>query len=107
MQRMKSILQKNEKFKVVIVTHTKKEYEILRDILTELRFTHSILPDPLENLMNAHVKEIGYRCCWRISDYMGVCWNDIKNLDRSINYWKQYCSDIIEINKEGNLVFIE
>jgi hypothetical protein len=107
MNRIKDIIKKNKDFKCVVVTHNKEEFETLRDILVELNFEHSIPFDTLENMMNVRVEEDGYNCCWRISDYMGVCWDEYTDLNESIKYWSQYTSDILEINADGNLDFIE
>ena len=107
MNRIKNMLKKNKDFKCVVVTHNKEEFETLRDILIEMNFEHSIPLDTLENMMNNRVKEDGYECCWRISDYMGVCWDGNTTLKDSIEYWEQYTSDILEIDSNGNLEFIE
>ena len=53
MNRIKSIFEKNKNFKCVIVTHNKEEFETLRDILGELRYSHSITPDSLPILMDS------------------------------------------------------
>lgn len=107
MNRIKDMLKKNKDFKCVVVTHNKEEFETLRDILIEMNFEHSIPLDTLENMMNSRAEEDGYECCWRISDYMGVCWDEYNDLNKSIEYWKQYTSDILAINSDGNLDFIE
>lgn len=107
MKRMKDIFLKNKNFKCVVITHTKEEFDILRDILTELNYEHSIPLDTLEKMMNNRVEENGYECCWRISDYMGVCWDEQVSIDKSIKYWKGFCPDILEINPNGELVFVE
>ena len=107
MNKIKDILKKNKNFKCVVITHNKEEFETLRDILIEMKFEHSIPLDTLENMMNSRTEEDGYKCCWRISDYMGVCWDEYKVLNESIEYWKQYTSDILKINSDGSLDFIK
>lgn len=107
MKRVKSIFEKNTNFKCVIVTHNKEEFETLRDILGELRYSHSIIPDSLPILMDSRVKETNsYEHCWRVSDYMGVCWSADENLEEELAHWKRFCSDIIEI-KNGELAWVE
>ena len=107
MQRIRDIIRKNKNFKCVVITHSKEQFETLRDILIEENFQHCIPLDTLANMMNRRVHDIGYECCWRISDYMGVCWDERSNLNDAIEYWKQYTSNILEIASDNNLVFVE
>jgi len=107
MNRIRDIIKNNKDFKIAVVTHNKEEFETLRDILIEMNFEHAIPLFPLDEMMNNQVEDNGYECCWRISDYMGVCWGDHADLNEAIEYWRQYTSDILEIDKGGNLVFIE
>lgn len=104
MIRLKNIIQQQNNFKFIIITHNKNEFETLRNILSELDFEHSIPICNLSDMMNDRVQDepFGYECCWRISDYMGVCWDGNNNLNDSIKYWKEYEYDIYEI-KDGNL----
>ena len=101
MERIKDIIKKNPGVDFVVVTHNEREHNILRDILAELEYEASIPVAPVNEFMDSVASDEGYNNCWRISESKGVAWNP------SILHWKQYYSDILEINSNGELVFIE
>ena len=101
MKRIKSIIENNKGIEFVVITHNKEEFETLRDILVELDYEYAIPLAPLYEMMNNIVEDDGYNIGWRISESRGIAYNE------SIEHWKQYYSDILEINRNGELVFIE
>lgn len=52
-------------------------------------------------MMNNIVEDDSYNVGWRISESRGIAYNE------SVEHWKQYYSDILEINQNGELVFVE
>lgn len=101
MNRIKNIIEKNKGVEFVVVTHNKEEFETLRDILSEMSFEPSIPLDSLTEMMNSMAEETNYECGWRISESRGITWNE------SVEHWKHYYADILEINENGELVFVE
>ncbi len=106
MEKIREILKKNKNFKCVVITHNKEEYEILKEVLVDLGYQHSIPLDTLPNMMDERVKEDGFDCCWRVSDYMGVCWSEYSDLKEDVAYWKSVTNDILEL-KNGQFEFVE
>ena len=101
LERIKDIILKNEGVEFVVVVHFPNEHETLKNILKELGFEASIPIAPVDEFMDSVASDEGYANCWRISKSRGVAWNP------SILHWKQYYSDILEINSEGELVFVK
>ena len=103
--RLKSFIELNETIEVdkyVIMTHTKEDFEILRDILIELDYSPAIPLDTLETMMNNFVTNNGYECSWRISKRMGIAWNN-----QSIDWWCENSqSDIINLCSDGTVQVI-
>ena len=100
MNRIRNIIEDNKGIDFVVMTHNKEEFETLRDILVELDYEYAIPLDTLFNMMNNIVEDDGYNIGWRISESRGIAYND------SVEHWKQYYSDILEINQNGELVFV-
>ena len=104
--RLRSFIELNEAIEVdkyVIMTHTKEDFEILRDILIELDYSPAIPLDTLENMMNNFVADNGYDCAWRISKRMGITWNN-----QGINWWRvNACLDIIDLCDDGTVQVID
>lgn len=105
MKGIKDIINKNKNFKFVVITHNREEYEALKEVLVELGYQHSIPLDELSVMMDERVREDGYDCCWRISDYMGVCWSEHSNISEDITFWKSITNDILEL-KNGHFEFV-
>ena len=101
LERIKDIILKNKGVDFVVVTHDMQQHNTLRDILAELGYEASIPIAPVDQFMDSVASDEGYSNCWRISETKGVAWNP------SILHWKQYYSDILEINSKGELVFVE
>lgn len=106
MKGIKDIINKNKNFKFVVITHNKEEYEELKSVLVELGYNHAIPLEELASMMDARVLEDGFDCCWRISDYMGVCWSEYSDLQEDIKYWKTITNDILEL-KNGKFEFVD
>ena len=106
MKCIKDIINKNKNFKFVVITHNKEEYEELKSVLVELGYNHAIPLEELASMMDARVLEDGFDCCWRISDYRGVCWSEYSDLQEDVKYWKSITNDILEL-KNGRFEFIE
>lgn len=101
MNRIRKIIENNKGIDFVVMTHNEEEFETLRDILIELDYEYAVPLDTLFNMMNSIVEDNGYDIGWRISESRGVAYNE------SVEHWKQYYSDILEINQNGELVFVE
>ena len=101
MNRIKKIIENNKGIEFVVITHNKEEFEVLRDILVELDYEYSIPLAPLFEMMNDIVENDGYNIGWRISESRGIAYNE------SVEHWKQYYSDILEINQNRELIFVE
>lgn len=101
MNRIRKIIENNKGIEFVVMTHNKEEFETLRDILVELDYEYIIPLDTLYTMMNNVVEDDGYNIGWRISESRGIAYNE------SVEHWKQYYSDILEINQNGELVFVE
>ena len=101
MTRIRKIIENNKGVEFVVMTHNKEEFETLRNILVELNYEYAIPLAPLYEMMNNIVEDDGYNIGWRISENRGIAYN------KSVEHWKQYYSDILEINQNGELVFIE
>ena len=101
MNRIRRIIESNKGIEFVVMTHNKEEFETLRDILVKLDYEYAIPLDTLFNMMNNIVEDDGYNIGWRISESRGIAYNE------SVEHWKQYYSDILEINQNGELVFVE
>ncbi|MDO5786007.1 MAG: hypothetical protein Q4P20_13210, partial [Eubacteriales bacterium] len=70
-------------------------------ILIDMGYEPAIPLGSLKEMMNNMAEESHYQCGWRISERMGITWNE------SVEHWKHYYSDILEINQNGELVFVE
>lgn len=101
MERVKKIIENNKGIEFVVMTHNKEEYETLRDILVSMGFGYAILLDSLEKMMNDFAEDYNYCGGWRISESRGIAFNN------SVDHWKRYYSDILEINENGDLTFVE
>ena len=101
MTRIREIIENNKGIDFVVMTHNKNEFEILRDILIDMEFEPSIPIDSLYEIMNSVAKETNYQCGWRISERKGIAWN------HSVKHWKEYYSDILEINQSGELELVK
>lgn len=101
MIRIRKIIENNKGIDFVIMTHNKNEFEILRDILIDMEYEAYIPLDSLYEMMNGVAKETNYCCGWRISERKGIAWNP------SIKHWKEYYSDILEINQSGEFGFVK
>ena len=101
MKRIRKIIENNSGVEFVVMTHNKEEFKTLRDILVELDYEYAVPLDTLFNMMNNIVKNNDYNLGWRISESRGIAYNE------SVEHWRQYYSDILEINQDGELVFIE
>lgn len=101
MKRIRNIINKNKGIDFVIITKNKNEYEVLRDILIDMNYEAAIPIASLKEMMDECAEETNYYCGWRISKRMGVTWNP------SIEHWKKHYSDILEINANGELAFVE
>lgn len=101
MKRIRKIIENNKGIDFVVMTHNKEEFEALRDILVEFDYEYAIPLAPLFEMMNNIVEDNGYNIGWRISEGRGIAYNE------SVEHWKQYYSDILEINQDGKLVFVE
>lgn len=102
--KLKSLIELNTDIdKYVIMSHTKEDFEILRNILVDLDYYPSIPLDTLENMMNNFVADNGYDCAWRISKRMGIAWNN-----QSIEWWRENSQfDIINICSDGTVQIID
>ena len=83
------------------MTNNKEEFEVLRDILISKNYAPSIPIGTLKEMMDNAAEETDYKCGWRISESRGIAWNE------SVEHWKDYYSDILMIDENGDLVFIE
>lgn len=100
MERIKDIILKNKGIEFVVVVKNEKEHIALRDVLSELNFMPSIVDVPIHEFMDSIAFAEGFANCWRVSETRGVAWNP------SILHWRQYYSDIIGINEDGDLTFV-
>ena len=101
MERIRQIIEDNKGVDFVVMTHNSDEFEILRDILVDMKYEAAIPLAPLKEMMDNAAEESNYQCGWRISEGRGVSWNE------SVEHWKYYYADILEINQDGELVFVE
>lgn len=100
MNRIRKIIKENENIEFVVHTKNKEELDTLISILHDMNFEYVIPLGTLREMADSFVEEDGYDGCWRISKIKGVAYN------KSIDHWKQYCLDIIEI-QSGELKVIE
>ena len=99
MDRVKNIIVNHKDVEFVVHTQNVKEINTLIDILEELNFEYTIPVKSLRKFADDFIKENGYSGGWRISKTKGAAYNP------SINYWKQYYGDIIEI-KNGEICYV-
>lgn len=100
MERIKKIIENNKGKEFVVHVKSKNEFETLLNILEELSFEYTIPLTTLREMATNFVSEDGYDGCWRISEQRGIAYN------QSVEHWRQYYSDIIEI-ENGEIIFIE
>lgn len=100
MNRIRDIIKNNPGEEFVVHTQNEDEFEALIDVLEDMGFKYAIPLNTLRKVANKFAKKDGFDGCWRISESRGIAYN------KSVEHWKQYYSDILEI-KDGKIVFIE
>lgn len=90
---IREIIEKSKGVDFVVMTHDKKEFERLRDVLVDMEYEPSIPLGSLYEMMNSTAKKTNYQCGWRISERKGIAWNP------SVEHWKYYYPNILIINQ--------
>ena len=101
MENLRSIIENNPDAEFVVITHNKEEYQSFRDIVLNMLFDFVIkICEDNKEAMDNIAKDYNYVGGWRVSKDRGIAFNE------SIEHWKEYYDDILEVREDGKLHLI-
>lgn len=104
MENLKRIIEHNRGIEFVVMTHNKEEYIAFRNIVINEGFEYAIIPDEYtcsRDVMDSLAEDYDYCGGWRVSESRGVAFNE------SLEHWKEYNYDILEVREDGELHFVD
>ena len=104
MKNLKRIIERNPGVEFVVMTHNKEEYIAFRDIVIGEGFEYAIILDEdtcSKDVMDSLAEDCDYCGGWRVSESRGIAFNE------SLEHWKEYNYDILEVREDGKLHFVD
>jgi hypothetical protein len=104
MENLKRIIEHNRGIEFVVMTHNKEEYIAFRNIVINEGFEYAIIPDEYtcsRDIMDSLAEDYDYCGGWRVSESRGIAFNE------SLEHWKEYNYDILEVCEDGELHFVD
>ena len=104
MENLKRIIEHNPGIEFVVMTHNKEEYIAFRNIVINEGFECAIIPDEYtcsRDVMDSLAEDCNYCGGWRVSESRGIAFNE------SLEHWKEYNYDILEVREDGKLHFVD